>query len=436
MHYVICPYSKPAYRDNLLEALGRQTFRDFRPIIVENGPALGTFPAIEGAVMLQSDAHQSLAKNKAMQWIRDHGDASWSVFDCDDYYGPEYLQSQIEGIRRHDIAGKSFGNMMYLKYDDGMYLGSVGISESTRSFTGGAISCKTAHVLDYPLLSVGEDGAWFWHMTQKKVSICNTGPQHYCYNRSGEGHTWTINKSSELALKRRMTFLGDVPVEIADTPPRHVLSRERIHQVVMLYTPDYVPAEVSVPDVRHYCEIWGYPLKVYTDKIVADWPAAWGKILASLTALEQTPENEWVMWIDADMLMRRHNQTLESMINPSKDFMISVDNKGICTGLFMIRNTPLMKEFFTELLKDVRMEWPWEQDVMKEFLERRPDIKARVGHIPEAVVSNPASGRQAGALINHYWGNAYPDRSKLIQKMQRDIWCRDTGRSQGRLFAG
>lgn len=435
-HYVICPYSKPEYRDNLVGALNRQTFREFTPIIVENGPAVGTFPNLEGAVVLQSGAHQSLAKNLAMKWVREHGDASWSVFDCDDYYGPLYLQTQVDGLLRHDIAGKSFGNMMYLKYDDGVYLSCAGISSAKNSLTGGAISCKTAHVPDYPLINVGEDGYWFWQMTQNQTTVCNTGPRHYCYNRAGEGHTWNIDKPSEATMKRNMVFLGDIPVEIADTPPRFALGgQERVHQVVMLYTPDYTPAQVSVPDVQHYCGIWDYGFRAYGDKIEPSWPAAWGKIVASLRALEQAPENEWIMWIDADMLLRRHNNTLESLIDPSKDFMISVDHNGICTGLFLIRNTPLMREFFTELLTDVRMDWPWEQDAMKDLLVRRPDIAARVGHIPEAVVQNPSAPRASKAFVMHYWGNAYPNRQALTTKMQRDIWYRDTGRNRGRLFA-
>lgn len=435
-HYVICPYSKPEYLDNLLGALGRQTFRDFTPIIVENGPAVGTFPALAGAVVLQSDAHQSLAKNLAMKWVREHGDASWSVFDCDDYYGPLYLQTQLDGLLKRDIAGKSFSNMMYIKYDEGIYLSCAGIANIRNSLTGGTISCRTAHVMDYPLISVGEDGFWFSQMVQKGAAICNTGPRYYCYNRSGGGHTWAPDKQSEEALKRNMVLLGDVSVTIADQPPRFALeSSERVHQVVMLYTPDYTPGHVSVPDVRHYCGIWDYEFKVYEDKIDPTLPAAWGKILGSLRALEQTPENEWVMWMDADMLFRRHNSTLESLIDPSKDFMISVDHRGLCTGLFLIRNTPLMREFFTELLTDVRMDWPWEQDAMKDLLGRRLDIAARVGHIPETIVQNPSTPQSSKALVMHYWGNAYPTRQALTDRMRRDILYRDTGRNRGRLFA-
>src|SRR6185369_14507592 len=115
-HYVICPFSKPEYRNNLVESLNRQTFRDFIPVIVENGSAIGSTPWIDKAVVLRSEAHQSKAKNAGLHWVREHGGGSWSVFDCDDYYGPDFLKSQLEGLEGADIAGKSFGNMMYVSY--------------------------------------------------------------------------------------------------------------------------------------------------------------------------------------------------------------------------------------------------------------------------------------------------------------------------------
>jgi len=435
-HFVICPYSKPEYRDNLVESLTRQSFRDFTAIVVENGPAVGTFPQLPGTVVLQSEAHQSHAKNLALRWIRDHhGDGAWSCFDCDDYYGQDYLKSQIEALVHGDVVGKSFGNMMYISYEDGLYLHCMGALDRNKSLTGGAMTCRTARVPDFPIVPVGEDGHWSWEMqTKHKARVYPTGPRHYCYNRGGTGHTWDLG-TGETGIKASMLFLGPLPLETVNSAPRLALAQDQnVARVVMLYTPDYAPALISVPDIRTYCGIWEYPLTVYEDKIVPEWPAAWGKIVATRKALDEVPEGVWVMWMDADMLFRRYNQTLESMLRPGKDFMISVDHKGICTGLYLIRNTPLMKQFFDDLLKDVRMEWPWEQDAMKDLLAARPDYQERVGLISESIVANPATGRAPGALVMHYWANGYLNKDQLLQAMHRDIYYRDTGRSRGRMF--
>lgn len=435
-HYVICPYSKPEYRDNLVAALNRQTYRDFTPVIVENGPAVGTFPQLEGAVVLQSGAHQSLAKNVALQWIRDQGDASWSCFDCDDYYGKDYLTSQLKALEGADLVGKSFGNMMYVSYEDGLYINCPGTLEQGKSLTGGAMTCRTAVVPDFPIVPVGEDGHWSWEMISlRQAKLVHTGPRHYCYNRGGTGHTWDLG-SAEERIKKGMRFLGVLPLQTVEQSPRIAMGvTEQVVNVVMLYTPDYTPAQVSVPDVQRYCDIWDYPLTVYTDRVVPEWPAAWGKIVASLKALKEAPEGAWVMWMDADMLFRRNDRTLESLIEPGKDFMISTDANGICTGLFLIRNTPLMQAFFEDLLKDVRQEWPWEQNAMKDLLASRPDYQERVGLISPRVVANPSSGRCPTAFVMHYWGNGYPNRDSLMRQMKKDIYLRNTGRNRGRLFS-
>ena len=72
---------------------------------------------------------------------------------------------------------------------------------------------------------------------------------------------------------------------------------------------------------------------------------------------------------------------------------------------------------------------------MKDLLASRPDYAERVGHIPEDLVQNPASSRNAGAMVMHYWGNGYANRGILLKKMQRDIYLRDSGRKNGRLFS-
>lgn len=431
MHYVICPYSKPEYLDNLLGSFQRQVFRGFKPIIVENGPAVGTFPREVGAVILTSEAHQSHAKNEGLRWLRENGDASWSVFDCDDYYGPEYLKSQVAALEGHDMAGKSFGNMMYVMFDDGLYLNGMGNLNFARHLNGGATSCATANVPNYPIMPAGEDGAWCRLMNGLEARTAHTGPKYYGYNRMGTGHTWDMHTS----LKKTMTFLGQLPIDTINHSPRSILHpHERVAKVVMLATPDYEAGSISIPDMRKYCTIWDYPLVAYSDKLEPDWPAAWSKIVACLRAMNEVAEGEWVFWTDADMVMLRHTQPLETLIKPDKDFMISIDKNGICTGLFLIRNTVQMRSFFTDLLQDVRQDWPWEQDAMKDLLAKRPDYAERVGHIPESLVRNPVSRRYPGALFMHYWANGFSSKDQLLQRMRREIANRDAGRSEGRLF--
>jgi hypothetical protein len=427
--YIICPFSKPEYAQNLIDGIRRQRRQGSRVVVVENGPAVGSFPRMEGAVILRSDAHQSAAKNVGLDWVRMGGGGRWSVFDCDDYYGPGYLDDQMTALDGGaDTAGKAYGSLMYIRFEEGIYLdGMKRTSDAAKFLNGGATSCATADVPDFPMTKVGEDGEWHKLMVKRGAKTVNTGAQHYCYNRVGSGHTWDPGAKSMEMQKKRMVFLGDLNLSSCDLPPRAVVENggQSVGKVVMLHTADYTPAEVAVPDTRAYCKLWGYDLRVYSEMIRPDWPAAWNKIPAVVEAMASVGEGEWVLWMDCDMLMVKIEIPLEVMLRPEKDFMVSVDQNGICTGYFFIRNVPLMREFMSDLMKDMRPDWPWEQDAAKELIAARPDYAARVGHIPESVVQNPLSRDSVHAMVMHYWGNSFSDRRKLPDTMRKEIRLRD-----------
>lgn len=434
-HYVICPYSKPEHAGNLLSSIGRQRHRDFVPVIVENGPGTGTIEAPPGGVLLRSDAHQSAAKNAGLAWVRSQGGGQWSVFDCDDYYAPGYLEDQISALASADVAGKSFGSVMYVRFDDGLYLDGVRgrFLEFGTFFNGGATSCATSDVPDYPMTKVGEDGEWHKLMVALGVRSLNTGARHYCYDRTGTGHTWNTDERLTDMLRKRMLHIGDVPLSSVSELPRKIVSSPgmSIARVVMLSTPDYAPAEVAVPDMRAYCRIWGYELDHYDAPIREDWPASWNKLLAVVDAMSKVGEGEWILWMDCDMLMTRLEAPLETVLRDDKDYMVSVDGNGICTGFFAVRNVPIMRAFMQDLMKDFRPDWPWDQDATKDLLAARPDYAARAGHIPESLVQNPMSHPSKHAMVMHYWGNS-KDKTKLLDRMRQDIRYRETGGSRYR----
>lgn len=430
--YVICPFSKPEHAQNLLGAIRRQRRHGSVFLVVENGPAVGAFPAAEGVVTLRSGAHQSSAKNAGLDWVRRNGGGRWSVFDCDDYYGPGYLDDQMAALDGGaTMAGKAYGSLMYVRFEEGLYLDGIrGSSDSGTFLNGGSMSCATSDVPDFPVIPVGEDGEWHKTMIRRGAKTVNTGARHYCYSRVGTGHTWDPGPRPMAAQKRRMHFLGDLPPSTCDLPPRVVAAGadgQSVSRVVMLHTPDYSPAAVAVPDMAAYCRMWGYELEVHSEMLRPDWPAAWNKIPAVARAMASVPEGDWVLWMDCDMVMTRLGVPLEFMARPGKDFMVSVDRNGICTGFFLVRNVPLMREFMSDLMGDMRPDWPWEQDAAKELIASRQDYSERVGHIPESLVQNPVSVPSTHAAVMHYWGNRYADRSALAQTMARDIAVRDRG---------
>ena len=428
-NYVICPFSKPQFAAKLRANLDRQTFQGFTPVVVENGPAVGSYEEDGRTVILRSDAHQSHAKNAALAWIRERGGGTWSVFDCDDYYAPGYLEDQMRALEGGaELAGKAFGSLMYIRFDDGLYLDGMKATPSySRFLNGGAMSCRTAEVMDFPVVPIGEDGEWHREMREAGMRSVNTGARHYCYNREGDGHTWSLPKPAEEGYKRRMLSLGDLPESACEAPPRLMMgSAEKVSRVVMLHTPDYLLASVAVPDMRDYCRLWGYDLDHYGDLIEPSWPASWNKIPALLAAMDKVDEGDWVLWMDCDMAMTRIELPLERLTRADKDVMFSVDGNGICLGYFLIRNVPMMRKFLMDLTSEFYPEWPWDQNSAKRRISRDPELAARVGHISESMVQNPVSRPSRHSMVMHYWGNSKADKAALLERMKKDIASRDS----------
>ncbi len=428
-NYVICPFSKPGFAEKLRANLARQTFQGFTPIVVENGPAVGSYGEDGRTVILRSDAHQSLAKNAALAWIRERGGGTWSVFDCDDYYAAGYLEDQMKALEGEaELAGKAFGSLMYIRFDDGLYLdGMKGSPSYSKFLNGGAMSCRTADVQDFPVVPIGEDGEWHREMREAGMKSVNTGARFYCYNREGTDHTWGLEKGAEEGYKRRMAALGDLPESSCERPPRSMLDTDgqSVSRVVMLHTPDYAPASVAVPDMREYCRLWGYDLDHYGDLVEPKWPASWNKIPTLLSAMDGSKEGDWVLWMDCDMLMTRVELPLERLTRADKDFMFSVDGNGICLGFFFIRNVPMARKFLNDLFQEWCPHWPWEQNSAKSLIYRDQELAARVGHISESMVQNPVSRPSRHSMVKHYWGNS-KDRAALVERMKKDVAGRES----------
>jgi hypothetical protein len=79
----------------------------------------------------------------------------------------------------------------------------------------------------------------------------------------------------------------------------------------------------------------------------------WSKILIIQKYINQY---DFIVWIDADTFIMNEDITLESLIKmylegENKDLMYTVGHNWVNNGIMFIRNTPFMKEFFTEVYK-------------------------------------------------------------------------------------
>lgn len=197
---VICPMG----RDNakaLQANVRRQSFQDFQLVVAENGPGRGScYTAGLVAHVVQSEHHQSHAKNAALAKARCLGATHWATFDDDDYYGPGYLAELVAAFEAgHRVVGKcahftrlASGNVIYSS-------GDVEDDLSNTEATGLQGPTLAAEFWDgMPLFQdtgrYGEDARWLRDVTALGVPMWTTSPFHFCYQRHGLGlgHTWPM----------------------------------------------------------------------------------------------------------------------------------------------------------------------------------------------------------------------------------------------------
>lgn len=187
MIYCLCPFSKPEFKDLVLHNYNQQTHPNKHLLVVENGPGLGCFYPAPGITVLSSGNHQSLAKNVGLAYLRSIGAEYWAGWDCDDYYGPQYLEELEQNKSKATVIGKT---MYYLRTDDG----SLFLFNEERppghimGVWGATIGCWVNKSPDFPVVPTGEEEIWIRNF--RLVSgIYNTGPKNFVHLRWKSGHT-------------------------------------------------------------------------------------------------------------------------------------------------------------------------------------------------------------------------------------------------------
>jgi hypothetical protein len=173
--------------------------------------------------------------------------------------------------------------------------------------------------------------------------------------------------------------------------------------VVMLHTPGFLPADISTTAARAYCNLWGYRFDYHDSLICSQWVPSWNKILALENAMKLAHQDEWLAWIDADILILRHNLSLESFVVEGKDLIFSTDNGGMCSGFFLIRKCSAMESFLKNLHSSYCATWPWEQAAIKKAIAGDAYLQHVTTYIPSSMIQSPESIFNADAFAMHYW---------------------------------
>lgn len=221
--WVIVPASRPEMVERVKRNFSCQLYGKKRLCVVENGRAIGAYSASGADKILQSEPHQSAAKNTGIASLRkSHPGAYYVAMDDDDYYGPEYILEHVERAQRGRINGKLSA---WVKFNDGLvYFGNNWNPGSpVKSLLGATIGCYLADAQEFPVIRAAEENAFCAKAIESGCEVVTVGPRHFCASREGDvsSHTWqgSPEKVWRVSGWAGVRVVGDVRKAIVGEPP-------------------------------------------------------------------------------------------------------------------------------------------------------------------------------------------------------------------------
>jgi hypothetical protein len=193
--WVVVPFSRPKYLTNVIQNFSQQNFHNKKLVIVENGDAIGCCNKFEFIpdLLLSSDSHQSYAKNKALEYLKEKKAEYWVTFDDDDWYGPNYLSEIVEYSDKAEMVGKSNVFVKTLNDKIRLFGGYEEMCYSNR-LVGPTISAWVSDSIFFKNNGKwAEDSLFVGEMVNKGARIWNTSKWDFIQQRNkGQNHTWVI----------------------------------------------------------------------------------------------------------------------------------------------------------------------------------------------------------------------------------------------------
>jgi hypothetical protein len=197
--------------------------------------------------------------------------------------------------------------------------------------------------------------------------------------------------------------------------------------LITLETRDLPVVEIHNRNLTEYANLAGYDyefLNSYESPL--NMPVYWQKLLLVQEKLNTT-DYDYVVWLDSDVFIQKHEVLLETLINesPSSHIYIGKDYpptsfSAYCAGVFMIKNSEIGRNFIDECIdtyinrKECKNEkgeytlngkWAgrcYEQGVMNELIKTK--YSQYVYEIPNKYLINDG-GSHPYTMIHHQYGN-------------------------------
>ena len=160
-------------------------------------------------------------------------------------------------------------------------------------------------------------------------------------------------------------------------------------------------AQITMPNKRSYCRLFGYNLVEQTEKLDSR-PAPWTKLAILQRILASY---DWAFWTDADSLFMRDDVALAEMIDDDADLIWSEDDNGPNTGQFFLRSCPAVLEMLRVADGRHDLTWHrwWEQEAIRQTVKSGlADLRIKV--VPARQFNSPEAHYADGDFVVHVPG--------------------------------
>lgn len=115
---------------------------------------------------------------------------------------------------------------------------------------------------------------------------------------------------------------------------------------------------------------------------------------------------DWLFWLDSDAMIADMDFDIRSLVSVDKNFLCSVDYRGFCVGVFLLRNCDWSLNFMRTI------KWLGyytgygqhnDQETFLHLIAGWRTIGTKVARISEMIVQNPATVTTSTPFVFHYW---------------------------------
>lgn len=125
-----------------------------------------------------------------------------------------------------------------------------------------------------------------------------------------------------------------------------------------------------------YCERHGYSYELIKSQWSSMHESQVIKIQILKDAINSIPEDSWIWWTGADLMITNFTIKLEDLIDNNYHFIVASDFNGINADSFLLRNSPQGRDYLKMIedkLPSYVDNWEGEQGIMKDTYEQYKD---------------------------------------------------------------